>query len=97
MSSKFTYYFESFSNIVFVSSSVSGLIFTFFKTSIRVAVSTATNVKTWVNTEADAYYSGSRVTQSASSVPGLFCILLAFSRSFVFSPQTSRHLVSVFT
>lgn len=72
MSSKFTYYFESFSNIIFVSSSVSGLILTYFKTSIRMAVSTVTNVKTWVNTEAVAFYSGSRVTQSASSVPGFF-------------------------
>lgn len=31
VSALFTYYFESFSNIVFVSSSVSGLIVTYFR------------------------------------------------------------------
>lgn len=67
----FTYYFESFSNMVFVSSSVRGLILNCLWESRHVIVTGGE--KTWVCfPEVALLFTGSDVTQTSSSVPGLF-------------------------
>lgn len=71
VSAPFTYYFESFSNIVFVSSSVSGLIVTYFR-GVSASPRLLAEKKTWGSAEEVVLVSGSYVTSAAGSVPGFF-------------------------
>lgn len=93
MPAETTHYFDSFSNIVFVSSSVRGLIlaslWNCFYVWVRFCEAWGT---TWVEAESDAQNAGRYVTSQACPVPAFFAFFSrSADRSFVRSRPTSQY------